>query len=97
MSLPQGLQLPQMQNTWATQLDPVISKPWNQGILIQNISLVSGVNVINHRLGRKLVGWIPTRVRAQETLSDQQDTNPTPELTLLIESSGTIVIDLIVF
>lgn len=97
MALPQKLSLEQTQTTWAAQIQPVLNKPWNSGILLENVVLASGANVVSHRLGRKLVGWIPTRVRADATLFDTQDTNPTPGLTLQLTSSAAVTVDLIVF
>lgn len=95
--MPQKLDLPKMQTTWAQQLDPIISNPLNNSIILQNISLITGVNVINHKLGRKLQGWTPTRIRAAATFFDQQDTNQTPQLTLVLVASAPAIIDLEVF
>jgi hypothetical protein len=95
--LPQRLSLPSMQTTWAQQLDPVIANPLNNSLILKNISLVAGSNVIPHLLGRKLVGWIPTRVRASATLYDTQDASQTPQLTLTLVASAPVVVDLAVF
>lgn len=85
------------QTTWAQAIEPVLALPLNQGLLLQNVVLASGANVINHKLGRKLIGWIPTRVRASATFYDTQDANQMPELTLNITSSAAVTIDLMVF
>lgn len=95
--LPQRLSLTQMQNTWATQLDPVIANPTVNNLVLKNISLVTGTNVINHKLGRVLQGWKPTRIRASATMYDTQDTNQTPQLTLVLVASAPVVVDLEVF
>lgn len=95
--LPQKLPLDLMQTKWAQELNPIIANPLLQNNILPNISLVSGVNVINHKLGRKLIGWQPSRIRASATFFDQQDTNQTPELTLVLVSSAPVVIDLVVF
>lgn len=97
MKLPQGLPQVQMENRWATMLEPVINRPQNNSNILKNVSLVSGVNVINHKLGRNLEGWKTSRVRAAATFYDQQDANPTPELTLILVSSADAIIDLEVF
>jgi hypothetical protein len=97
MALPQGLNLSQTQNTWATALDPIINFAPNRGLLLSNIALASGANVVNHKLGRKLQGWIPVRVRASATLYDTQDTNQMPQLTLNLTASAAVVVDLWVF
>lgn len=95
--LPQKLNLPQMQTTWAQQLDPIISNPILHGLTLKNVSLVAGSNVINHLLGRPLLGWKTSRVRAPAIISDQQDTNQTPQLTLILVASAPVVVDLEVY
>lgn len=97
MSLPQKLNLTDMQTRWATELNPVISNPLTNSIILQSVVLKTGSNVINHKLGRKLAGWIPTRVRALANLYDTQDSNQTPQLTLVLVSSADVTIDLVVF
>ncbi len=97
MALPQGLTLSQTQNTWATSLNPLLNRPANNSIILPQVKLTTGTNVVNHRLGRKLQGWIPVRIRASATFYDQQDTNQTPDLTLVLVSSADVTIDLEVF
>lgn len=97
MSLPQGLNLAQTQNTWATALDPLISRPANNSIIIKDQALKSGANVINHRLGRKLQGWTLVRIRASATVYDTQDANVMPELTLQLTASADVTVDIEVF
>lgn len=95
--LPQKLDLPQMQTKWATQLDPIISNPTVNNLILKNIRLSTGSNVINHKLGRVLQGWKPVRIRASATFYDTQDSNQTPQLTLVLVSSANVTIDLEVF
>lgn len=95
--LPQKLPLDLMQTKWAQELNPVISNPVLQNNILKNLALVVGTNVINHKLGRKLIGWQTSRVRASATFYDNQDTNQTPELTLILVASAPVTIDLVVF
>lgn len=101
MSLPvyktENKDLTLLQSTWKSQIDPVLNSILGQGILLKSVSLASGSNVINHKLGRKLQGWMLTRVRAGATISDTQDANTTPALTLLLTSSIAAVVDIYVF
>lgn len=97
MRLPQKLSWDMASTPWASAIEPVISNPANNSIIIKNVALVSGSNVINHRLGSKLVGWKTTRVRAAATIYDTQDSNPTPTLTLVLVASAPVTIDLEVF
>jgi hypothetical protein len=97
MKLPQKLPLDRMQTQWASAIEPVLNNPTNMSNLLSNIQLSTGTNVINHKLGRKLRGWIPTRIRAAALIFDDQDSNQHPELTLILVSSAPCVIDLEVF
>lgn len=96
--LPQQLTFAQLQTKWASIINPLLKNPTNDASLLQNVVMISGNNVINHKLGRKLQGWIPVRyhgVYAQ--LYDTQDTNQTPQLTLNLNASAPVVVDLLVF
>lgn len=95
--LPQQLSLQMMQNRWGTILGPIVDNPLNNSIILKDIALTTGTNVINHKLGRKLQGWFPTRVRADATLYDQQDSNQMQDLTLVLVTSADVTIDLVVF
>lgn len=101
MSLPifqtQSKDLSLLQTSWAQQLNPVIQLPINNGVLLKNVTLASGDNAVNHLLGRKPQGWFVVRLRALATIYDKQDSNQHPELTLTLNASSAVVIDLFVF
>lgn len=88
----------QMQTLWASILNTFINKPALQVDILKNVSLVSGANIINHKLGRSLQGWYPTRFHGSfAEIYDTQDTNQTPQLTLNLNASANVIIDLVVF
>lgn len=95
--LAQKLPLEQLQPQWAAQINPVLECPIVNGRLIENIHMAAGANVINHGLGRNLVGWIAVRMNFLTVLNDSQDTNPKPDLTLFLTSTAPAVISLWVF
>jgi hypothetical protein len=97
MSLPQKLPLDLLQTKWAQELDPVLKFPPVKGVLLKSIALTTGTNVVNHRLSRNLQGWVITRIKSAATIYDQQDSNQTPALTLILVSSADAVIDLWVY
>lgn len=97
MRLPQKLSWDMSSTPWASAIEPVISNPANNSIILKNVALVLGKNVINHLLGQKLAGWKTTRIRALATIYDAQDQNPTPTLTLVLISSAPVMVDLEVF
>lgn len=89
--------LSMLQTTWGSQLNPLLAAPLNNGLMLENVILASGANVINHKLGRKLKGWLITRIRASATIYDTQDTNQRPNLTLNLTSSANVTVDIFVF
>ena len=93
-SLPE---LSKLQTTWASQINPVLTTPLLQGIILPNVTLVIGNNVVNHLLGRKLQGWFIVRQRSTAAVHDTQDSNQTPTLTLQLASNAVVVVDLYVF
>lgn len=95
--LPQGLNLPQMQNTWATQIDPIIINPLVQGQLLQNLPLLVGTNAINHKLGRRLQGWFIVGINGIAEIYDTQASNQMPQLTLNLTSDANVSVSLWVF
>lgn len=87
-----------LQTKWSSQLNPVIALPWSSGVLLKSVVLASGANIINHKLGRKLQGWIPVRFHgAWAQIYDTQDTNTMSDLTLNLVASGAVTVDLLVF
>ncbi len=97
MKLPQKQPIELMQTSWAQMIEPILSLPANNNLLLKKVSLINGTNVINHRLGRILQGWKPTRIRGPASFYDQQDSNQTPQLTLVLVSDADVVVDLEVF
>lgn len=96
-SLPQELEWHMADNRWASILNPIVANPANNSILLKNIQLAVGTNVINHKLGRNLQGWSIVRKRASADLYDTQDTNQMPNLTLTLVSDAIVTVDLMVF
>lgn len=87
-----------LQTSWASQLNQLLAMPTNHGLILNNIELVPGSNVVNHKLGRKLQGWSVVRMKnAFVQIFDTQDTNQQSNLTLTLNSSGPGLIDLFVF
>lgn len=95
--LPQMQTLAQLSTKWAAILNPLVKNPSNNRLILKNIQLTTGTNVINHRLQQALQGWNPIRIRSAATFYDLQDSNQTPDLTLVLVSSANVTIDLEVF
>lgn len=86
-----------LQTSWSSQLNPLLGLPQSKGVILKNVSLTIGDNTIDHRLGRDLQGWQLIRVRAAATVYDKQDSNQLKALTLILNSSANVVVDLFVF
>jgi hypothetical protein len=91
--LPYNLMLTQ----WSQQLNPVLGAPLAKASLLSDITLTSGANVINHKLGAKLQGYIVVLNSASATFFDNQSTNPSPQTTLILNASAPTVVSLLVF
>lgn len=88
----------QLQENIEQFVKPIQNCPLIDGVLVRDICLVAGeVNEIKHKLGRKPIGWLITRKRADSRIWDLQDTNPTPGKTLSIACSHACQIDIWIF
>lgn len=83
-----------MQTKWASIINPLLSKPMLQGQNLENVTLVTGTNIINHKLGRKLQGWTITDIDAAVTVYRSAPMN---DLTLTLTSSGNATANIWVF
>jgi hypothetical protein len=87
-------ELNQMQTQWASSINPLLSNPLSSGVFVKQVSVVSGSNSINHKLGRKPLGWFVTNINAAITLYMTGSFDP---LFLRLTASGSAAIDLYVF
>ena len=83
-----------MQNKWSSQLNPVLANPLTNPTILKNIALVSGANVINHKLGQMQQGWFVTDINASATVYRSAPFN---DLTLTLTASAPCTISLGVF
>ena len=83
-----------MQSRWSGILNPLLANPSIQSIILPQVSLKAGINRVNHKLGRKLVGWRVIRLRSNAAIYDEQDDNQTPDLTLVLVANTPVIIDL---
>lgn len=83
-----------MQTKWKAQLDPVLSNPFCSANILENINLKSGVNVINHLLGRVQQGWF---LVDKQAASDIYRSAPFNNLTLTLTSTADVTVSIGVF
>lgn len=87
----------QLQDRWASILDPVVDNPANKSTLLPDIKLVTGNNTVNHLLSRKLQGWSIVRIDAASSIYDSQTSNSTQDKTLILVASAPCTVSLLVF
>lgn len=85
-----------VQNKWSSILNPFISNPSLQCSILKNVKL-NGPTIINHLLAKKLTGWRLIGMDAPAIIYDEQSTNQTPSLTLILVSSVPVTVNLEVF
>lgn len=78
-------------------VNPLLALPLSNSNFLQGIHLTTGLNTINHGLGRTLQGWIISRLDANVTIYDDQDSNSMPTKTLDLIASGACTVSLNVF
>jgi hypothetical protein len=87
-------ELTMMQTRWASLIEPVLSQPFNNGVLLQEVELSTGTNKINHKLGRKPQGWV---VVDRNTAATVYRSAPFNALTLTLTASAGVTVSLHVF
>ena len=79
-------------------IEPIIRKEIIDGVLVKDVCLEPGTsNEVKHGLGRKPLGWIVVRKRADARIWDVQDFNANPSKTLSIAVSHSVQVDLWIF
>lgn len=91
-----------MQNQWAAIINPILDKstlPQANFIVLKSVPLLaaSNPNVVNHKLGRKPVGYRIIRQRASSIVWDNQDSNPNPITSFYFRCSADVTVDLEIF
>ena len=86
-----------MQNKWSSILNALIANRSVQSTILQDLVLINGTNVIDHLLGRKLIGWRIIRINGVASIYDGQSSNQIPNLTLVLISSAAVTVSIEVF
>lgn len=82
------------QTSWKTAITPVLQNEINQGLLLTGVKLTNGVTVINHLLGRKMIGWQQADIDGPATYYRSAALN---DLTLTLTSNAVVTVSLWVF
>ncbi len=97
-SLPQfqsdNVPMQMLQSKWGSLLNPILANPSTNPSILKGIVLNTGVNVINHKLGRQQQGWVIADIDNGATIYRSQPFN---EITLILTSSAPATITLLVY
>lgn len=85
-----------LQRNWGNAINPILGNPASVGLLIPNVSLVIGSNVISHLLDRQMQGWSIADITFPGTVY-RDPTKPFNDKTLTLISSANGVVNLEVF
>lgn len=94
MSLPLRLPYDQMQTKWKSEIDPILANPLNNCSILKDISLNSGITVINHKLGQLMQGWFIVDIQGAAQIYRSA---PFSDLTLTLTSNAQVTCSLGVF
>lgn len=87
-----------LQDALKLTVNPLLLNPLLNGHLLEDVELSGNVqNIIQHKLGRDLKGWIICRQDALAGIYDMQSTNTTPDKTLIMVSTIATTVSLWVF
>lgn len=84
----------QMQTKWKSEIDPVLINPIVNGLPLAGVFLLNGTTTINHKLGRKMIGWFLTDQNAGTTIFRSAPLN---DKTLTLTAGANVTVDLWVF
>lgn len=92
--LPLKLPQDQLQSRWKSILDPLLANNMNSISVLSDVPLNSGVNVINHLLGKVQQGWV---LVDKQGVADIYRSQPFNATTLTLTSSASVVVSIGVF
>lgn len=83
-----------MQTRWKSELDPILTNPLLEGVLLKNIALANGATVVNHFLGRVPLGYIIVDI---DNVANIYRSQPFNDLSLTLASNAAVTVSLWVF
>lgn len=88
----------QLQNNVEEAINPIINSPVVDGVLVRDVCLQAlKANLIEHKLGRKPLGYFIVRKRADSRIWDIQDDNNLSSTSLALTCSHDVQVDLWIF
>ena len=86
------------QDNVAEKFSTLEKNPIMNGVPVKQVALVAGsVNSINHKLGREPQGYYVTKKNGSSDIWDSQESNKLKDLTLDLNCSANVTVDLWIF
>jgi hypothetical protein len=85
------------QENVAQSIDSITFSPIIDGIILHNVPIVIGDNIINHKLQRDLTGWVIILKDTAANIYDKQNEITRKELFLKLNSDAVTTVDIWVF
>lgn len=79
---------------WKAAIDPLLALPTSQSSILTDVPLISGVTVINHKLGRTMQGWSIVDINGAAAIYRSAPLN---DKTLTLTSSAAVTASIEVF
>jgi hypothetical protein len=79
---------------WAQVLNPVITNLLNGIQVLQNVALINGATVVNHRLGKQMQGWF---IVDMDSAAIVYRSAPLNDKTITLTSNAAVNVNLAVF
>lgn len=83
-----------LQSRWKSIIDPLLSTPYLNGLVIRDVELQIGTNAVNHLLGRVQQGWVITDVNGGAQIYRSKAFN---DKALWLVSDAAVTINLWVY
>lgn len=83
-----------LQNKWSSILNPLIANPLSSALILDNVQLVTGFNIVPHKLGRVPQGWFITDIDAAVGVFRAKPFNPD---TISLTTNGACTISLAIY
>jgi len=83
-----------LETDWSSKLNPLLANPLNNVSILKDIALVTGANVINHKLGKMQQGYF---LVDQQAAANIYRSEPFTSTTLTLTSSAPATVSIGVF
>ncbi len=94
MQLSTKLSFADLLTKWSSTLNPLLADPLNNASILENVALINGATVINHKLGQQMQGWY---IVDQQGVASIYRSAPFNSLTLTLTSSAAVTVNIAVF